>query len=193
MHTAAGSRDGEYGNFEESFESIAAAIKEADGIDAVIGFSQGAAGASMVASLLEPGRREAFDTLAAQGTGMAFPKSFISATTDNGLINPPLKFAAIYCGFVAHYSEYRAFYEPKIATPTLHVLGTVDTVVEEHRSLDLAKLCSNQKTIYHPGGHFLPVTKDMIAVLVGFIRETCGEEEKKEKVEESIENMDVPF
>ncbi len=42
----------------------------------------------------------------------------------------------------------------------------------------------------HPGGHFVPVGKDMAGVLVGFVRECCGE---KKQEEESVEDMDVPF
>lgn len=190
-HNSTGTRAGEYGGFEQSFDAIASSIREAGGIDAVIGFSQGAAAASMVASLLEPGRRAAFDAAAAQGDGaMPYPPSFVDG---DALVNPPLKFAAVYCGFAPRYSEYRAFYDPPISTPTLHVLGTIDTVVDEARSLDLAARCSDATTLYHPGGHFLPVTKDMLAALIGFIRDKCDDVQKDSKAGESVESMDVPI
>lgn len=49
----------------------------------------------------------------------------------------------------------------------------------------------SRKVVIHPGGHFVPVGKDMAGVLLGFIRECC--EVKKGAVEESVEDMDVPF
>ncbi|KAI9739908.1 MAG: hypothetical protein M1818_004964 [Claussenomyces sp. TS43310] len=186
---ASASKSGAYAGIEDGFATIATAIRQAGGVDAVIGFSQGATAAAMVAALLEEGRYEAF-AAAAQTGGIEYPASFLADPTRSEAVNPPLKFAVAYCGFYSPYVEYRAFYEPKIRTPMLHVIGSLDTVVEETRSLDLAARCERQTTVHHPGGHFVPIGKDMAGALVGFIRETCGE---RRKTEQSIENMDLPF
>ena len=146
--------------------SLARVLRDEGPFDGVVGFSQGGALAGMLASLLEPGRKEAFDRLATGADGMAFPQSFIESTGYvEELCHAPLKFAVSYSGFGATTNKlYSAFYEPKIATPMLHFLGSVDTVVEEARSLRLVDACVDARgvkggvgrVVYHPGGHFLP-------------------------------------
>ncbi|KAF2839181.1 FSH1-domain-containing protein, partial [Patellaria atrata CBS 101060] len=189
-----------YEGLEIGLEKIAQVLKEEGPFDGVIGFSQGGAAAGMVASLLEPGRREAFEKLQLE-SGMRYPESFEKDTgymTD--MVHPPFKFAVSYSGFGAASTGkgelYRAFYEPKIKTPMLHILGSVDTVVEEKRSLRLVEACekSEGRVVYHPGGHFLPSSqKQYVGALVGFIREIVAQVENKKKKDENVENMDVPF
>jgi fermentation-respiration switch protein FrsA (DUF1100 family) len=178
----------------------------ADGpFDGVIGFSQGGAAAGMVASLLEEGRRAAFEAAQSKG-GIRFPDSF---TRDSGYIEEsvqaPLKFAVSYSGFGAGTNSlYQAFYEPQIQTPMMHFLGSLDTVVSEERSLRLVEACANgkgkdggvQRVVYHPGGHFLPSSqKQYVGALVAFIREVMSEQAAAapKKEEERVEDMDVPF
>ncbi|OAL56680.1 hypothetical protein IQ07DRAFT_581991 [Pyrenochaeta sp. DS3sAY3a] len=177
-----------------------AAILTAQGpFDGVIGFSQGGACAAMLAALLEPGRRDAFARKEKEG-GMRFPTSFEADADTHGdvpIVHPPLKFAVSYSGFAAlGTSAYTAFYDPKIATPVLHFLGTQDVVVEEARSLALVKACAHggeRYVVYHPGGHFLPSTqKASVNALVGFIKEVLAGK-GGEGEEESVADMDVPF
>ncbi|THW60342.1 hypothetical protein D6C85_06693 [Aureobasidium pullulans] len=201
--------DGEpftYEGLEQGFERIAEVIREKGPFDGAIGFSQGGAAAGMFASLLEEGRRDAFEKQQSQG-GMRYPESFEQDTgfmTD--VIQQPLKFAVSYSGFGAAPNElYTAFYEPKIKTPMLHFLGSVDTVVEEARSLRLVDACVTgrgveggvARVVYHPGGHFLPSSqKQYVAALVAFIREVVGgppEDSLENKKEEKAEDMDMPF
>ncbi|KAK1093531.1 hypothetical protein LTR48_002126 [Friedmanniomyces endolithicus] len=199
-------------SMERGFERIASVLQEhsTEPFAGVIGFSQGGAAAGMVASLLEPGRRHAFETAQAKG-GMRYPDFFVK---DTGYIeetvHPPMRFAVSYSGFsaaMANAGLYQAFYEPKIATPMLHVLGTVDTVVGEDRSLKLVESCvsgsgeGGKRVVYHPGGHFLPSSqKAYVAALVNFIRDVLGEDggsgdapAEGSKKEERAEDMDVPF
>jgi fermentation-respiration switch protein FrsA (DUF1100 family) len=166
---------------EDGFRTIADAIHEVGGVDGVVGFSQGGAAAPMVAALLEPERSEAF----AEAEGMAYPVSFVELRKEQ----PPLRFAVSYSAFLAPSPLYKAFYEPKIRTPMLHVVGTLDSVVEESRSLALVEACVEPKVVYHPGGHFVPIGKEMVGTLVGFIRQCCEEEE----MGENVEDMNVPF
>lgn len=167
---------------------MADAIRNAGGVDGVIGFSQGACAAAFVTSLLEAGRKENFDALVPKG-GMAYPTSFL--VEDSSTINPPLKFSVCYSGFSAPNELYRAFYEPNIRTPLLSVIGSLDSVVEESQCLSLADSCEegSRRVVYHPGGHFVPIGKQMVQVLIGFIKDTCAETEE----EENVEDMDVPF
>lgn len=194
-----------YEGMERGFERVAETIKEEGPFDGAIGFSQGAALSGMLASILEDGRRDAFEKAQSKG-GMRYPESFEQDTgfmTD--VIQQPLKFAVSYSGFAASTNDtYQAFYEPKIQTPMLHFIGSVDTVVEEARSLRLVDACVDSKgvqggvarVVYHPGGHFLPSSqKQYVAALVAFIRETVAGSPggKSAKEEESVEDMDMPF
>jgi hypothetical protein len=74
----------------------------------------------------------------------------------------------------------------------------LDTVVEEERTRGLVERCvgGEERVVVHPGGHFVPVGKEWVGALVGFIRDVVGQEGKEEekgKEEESVEDMDMPF
>jgi len=195
-----------YEGMEMGLERIAQVLKDEGPFDGVLGFSQGGAAASMVSALLEPGRREAFEAKQKDG-GMRYSDSFVQ---DSGFIeetiHPPFKFAVSYSGFAAStHPLYKAFYDPKIVTPMLHVLGSVDTVVSEERSLRLVDACAEgrgaegkaQRLTYHPGGHFLPSSqKQHVSALVAFIKEVLCEEDNYSDLkpqEEKVEDMNVPF
>jgi predicted esterase len=187
-----------YEGMELGFARCADVLKAEGPFDGVIGFSQGGALAGMLASTLETGRREAFEKVLSKG-GMRFPEALEEDTgfvTD--VVHPPFKFAVSYSGFGASNNAlYQAFYEPKIKTPMLHYLGTMDTVVEEKRSLRLVEACEDGskdgRVVYHPGGHFLPSSqRQVVAPLLAFIKETVEGLEQTKK-EESAEDMDVPF
>ena len=185
-----------YDGIEIGLGHVASILKEQGPFDGVVGFSQGGACAAMVASLLESGRRAAFEAHNPHG-GMKYPESF-EGDAGGSAIHPPLKFAVSYSGFLAMgENPYRAFYDPKVQTPILHFLGTQDVVVEEARSLALVKACAHadeKYVVYHPGGHFLPSTqKASVNALIGFIKEVLHDEEVGKKEEESVEDMDVPF
>lgn len=201
----------EYLGLEKGLDSVANVLRTEGPFDGVIGFSQGAALAAMVVSLLEPSRREAFEhfydaKVASEGfnvpasvgpvAGISFPASFEPTT----LLHPPLKFALCYSGFRSPGPRYRGFYEhPPIQTPLLHVLGSLDAVVEESRSRTLIEACAGDpekegKVVWHPGGHFLPSQRTYLDAAVLFIRKCLeGQGDKDKEVEESAEDMDVPF
>lgn len=180
---------GLYIGLEEGLQTILDSIKEAGGVDGVIGFSQGAAVAAFVVSLLEPGRIQDFEQVKAKDpSAFAYPepwKELQAQVQQNGGV----KFAVSYAGFFAPHPAYAAFYEPKIATPLLNVIGSLDSVVEEHRSTGLVDRCVDKKLVYHPGGHFVPIGREMAGALIGWIKECCVEKKK----EELVEDMDVPF
>lgn len=191
-----------YEGLEEGLGAIAKAIRDEGPFDGVVGFSQGAAAAGMVASLLEGRRRrEAFEEAEKRG-GMKYPDTFLSSEGEgekgggNGFVQGPLKFAVCYSGFRAPGKRYAAFYEPKIKTPILHVLGQLDVVVDEVRARALVSACEGGegRVVVHPGGHFVPSQKPWLDAVVRFVR-GCVErgEGEGEKVDGKVEDMDVPF
>jgi hypothetical protein len=180
---------GNYIGLEEGLDTIASTIRDFGGIDAVIGFSQGAAAAGMVASLLEPSRESAFTKyLGSRPDAFKYPESWVGLQE---MCNEGkgLEFAVSYSGFLTPNPLYGGFYEPRIATRFLHFIGSLDSVVEESRSLALVGVCAEGRTVYHPGGHFVPIGKEMASVLVGFVKECFTTKEE----EVGVEDMDVPF
>lgn len=187
-----------YMGLEDGLAAVAKVLREEGPFDGVIGFSQGAAMAAMVASLLERGRKDAFAKAKAKEGGggvdvFEYPSSFAD------LSHPPFRFAICYSGFRSPGARYRGFYEePAVQTPVLHVLGTLDAVVEESRSRSLIEACvgdpeSEGKVVWHPGGHFLPSQRPYLDAAVVFIKESVEEKKGKAGEEEDVNDMDLPF
>ncbi|KAK4102305.1 hypothetical protein N658DRAFT_469925 [Parathielavia hyrcaniae] len=130
-------------------------------IDGVIGFSQGGCVAGMLASALEGGRAEKDVPAEHRGWVEAVRQA-------NG--GRPLRFAVVYSGFYAVPGDLAWLYEPKISTPTLHFLGSLDTVVDERRSRGLVERCEAPLVLTHPGGHYVPVSKEWVIPLAGFVK-----------------------
>ena len=173
---------------------------ERDGpFDGVIGFSQGAAAAAMTASLLEPGRQEAFADRENNAGGIAFPPAFAR------LSHPPLHFMVSYSGFASTFPGYAAFYKPLIATPSLHFLGTLDTVLEESWARALLESCEHRSAgpdetlVVHPGGHSVPLGRRELLVVTGFIRSIYESDQaqqasvSKTLKDQDVLDMDLPF
>ena len=196
-----------YEGLEAGLGVIAERIREEGPFDGVVGFSQGGCAAGMVAALLEGrGRREGFEVARKDG-GIEYPESFLERAEGEGkeglggerFVQEPLKFAVAYGGFRAPGEKYVGFYEPRIRTPVLSVLGAVDVVVEEKKAMTLVEACEEgtRKVVVHPGGHFVPSQKPWLDAVVGFIQECVegkgGQQREKQEEEVSAEDMDVPF
>lgn len=160
--------DGVYPGLNSALDSVASTLKSSGPFNGVIGFSQGAALAAIVASLLEPNRKDAFTALEG-GEGIQYPSTF------NSLEHSPLKFAIIISGYTALDPSYRPFYEPGIRTPTLHILGSMDNVVDEEHSRRLVESChvadgKQPVVIRHFGGHVIPAGKKELAFVAQFVK-----------------------
>jgi len=184
-----------YKGLELGLARIAETIRKEGPFDGCIGFSQGGAAAAIVASLLEEGRKEAFDTAHNKDAEhIEYPHSFLEE--DGSIIQRPLRFAVVYSGFAAPSENYAAFYEPKIKTPLLHFLGSLDTLVDEQRSRVLVDSCigGEERVVTHPGGHFVPNQKLWLDASTRFIAECINGDKQTNLVhEENVEDMDVPF
>ncbi|KAL9082538.1 MAG: hypothetical protein Q9159_006339 [Coniocarpon cinnabarinum] len=129
----------------------------------------------------------------------------------NGCIHPSFKFCISYSGFGATTNPlYTPFYEPSIKTPILHFLGSVDTIVEEERSMRLVRSCADngkgavgkdgrrrERVIRHPGGHIVPTASNYVGFVAEFVGECLRFEDRLKGEgsgkEEKVEEMDVPF
>ncbi|RAL06447.1 alpha/beta hydrolase [Aspergillus ibericus CBS 121593] len=180
-----------YTDLHLGLQTIAETILTEGPFDGVIGFSQGAAMAAIVASLLEPGREEAVTRFLDAGVPGVWWEEVRK-------VQPQMKFAVCYSGFRAPGPRYRGFYEPGVRTPVLHVLGSLDAVVEEGRSRALIEACevggeAKGRVVVHPGGHFVPAQRPYLDAVVGFVRDVLEGEKKGVVVEEDVNDMDLPF
>lgn len=149
-----------YRFFDEGMAVIATAIQEAGGVDGVCGFSQGGAATAIVAAALETQRP------IPEGPDGDWARKLREA---NG--GRPAKFAVSYSGFYAPIERLQWCYEPKLTTPTLHYIGSLDTVVDENRNRELIARCEDQTVVIHPGGHHVPISKEWAMPLAGFIKQ----------------------
>ncbi|KAG2163760.1 hypothetical protein JADG_003499 [Aureobasidium aubasidani] len=150
-----------YNGLDVALRRIADTIREEGPFDGVVGFSQGAAAAMMVASLLESGRKDVFDR-AETASGMSYPTAFVS---ENAAIQPPLKFVVAMSGFGGtRVPEYQAFYHSKITTPALHILGRADGFIKPAMGQEVIDACANPQVLYHSGGHAVPKADELESV-----------------------------
>lgn len=203
---------------EEGFATIKETIRDKGPFDGVIGFSQGAALAAMVASALEesdeaqaaPSSRQRRDLPTGFQLVDSQAQQTQTQTQEQEQMQGRLKFAIFYSGFRAADSRCDPFFTPKISTPTMHVLGQLDTVVEQSRSKLLVACCSCEEgggreggrdsmgvvVITHPGGHFVPSQRASLDPVTGFVRACLAGKDEKKGIggkEQRVEDMDVPF
>ncbi|KAF8637785.1 hypothetical protein AX17_002576 [Amanita inopinata Kibby_2008] len=126
-----------YTGLEDSLLSVRDVLKERQ-FDGVLGFSQGAALAAVVAALLER------------------PHLYPPFLVDGKPPHPPLEFCIAVSGFKPGGHICEPIFTPSFSTPTLHVIGKTDVVVVEERSKQLIHVSSNKRVEEHIGGHFVP-------------------------------------
>ena len=163
--------------------------------DGVIGFSQGAALAGLLASALEKDR-------VFPEADMGFPSPFEEdQNTGRERWHPPLKFAVIYSGLRVMDVRCRSFYENGgiKETRVLHIIGAVDSVLDERRSRALVDCCGSggKEVVVHPGGHFVPSQRPWLDAVVRFVREVIEGDDIKRSIatinDDAVEDMEVPF
>lgn len=165
---------------DRSLEYLFRFCEEEGPFDGVIGFSQGACIAALLASLYEKDRKSAFDYFEQQSSGkdlseqsIPYPRASAPAETKQG----PFKFVVSYSGFAVPGPKFQAFYShPKITTPILHFYGTLDTLVSEERIRTLVNACEGDpekagRVVTHPGGHTVPFKRPFMDKTVDFLKE----------------------
>ncbi|KAK0726219.1 serine hydrolase FSH [Apiosordaria backusii] len=161
---------GSYRLVQQGMTQLASAIEEAGGeIEGVIGFSQGGCVASILAASLEGFRQPAEE----------HRKWVERIRAANG--GKQLKFWVSYSGFWAVDQGLSGWlYEPKVQTPSLHYFGGLDTVVDESRSQGLVERSEGAVKVVHPGGHYVPVSKEWVMPLAGFVLKYLEEPKAEE-------------
>lgn len=129
-----------------------------------------------------------------QGAAMA---GLVALTWKETFGKPDLKFCVLYSGFKLDTSEssgneqYAKYYADKLpgSLKLLTVYGELDTVVEEERLLSLYNYYKLQLDLLkHPGGHFVPNSKVYVEQVCNWI-ESLDAAKPEEKKEESLDDL----
>ena len=149
--------------------------------DGVVGFSQGAAIAFMLASLCEstPARAAA---LAAQ-----------AAPVSCSAPQKPFTFAIAVSGFRGSLPYYDGFYEPKIATPSLHVVANWDTVLDERGPAMLVSACEGARVVRHPGAHVFPSCGSALRRMLDFVHQHVTPTPQRSFVDAKVPGSEVSW
>ncbi|KAJ2779668.1 Ovarian cancer-associated protein 2 [Coemansia javaensis] len=157
----------------ESLAFIGRLLNEQGPFDGIVGFSQGAALAVLVAALLE---------------GRAGP------LTMGEVSHPPIKFLMLAGAFQLEMPIYDYVYAEQFSIPSLHFRGVYDTVVSSERSLKLQNCFVDPAVFEFVGGHFIPQSpacaRAMRAFLAPFIP-GLAEPAATESTEEPASNPHV--
>ncbi|KOX67621.1 Ovarian cancer-associated 2 protein like protein, partial [Melipona quadrifasciata] len=117
--------------FEDSVAIIEKAFQESGPFDGILGFSQGAAFATLLCFMQE-----------------------------KNLLQIKFDFAIIISGFKSLCTPHAVYYNGKINIPSLHIYGKTDQVIPTERTEEICKMFINKTNIIHEGGHYIPSKKE---------------------------------
>lgn len=160
-------QDGIYKLFEESYAYVVNHIKQNGPYDGIIGFSQGAAMAALVASSTHLTGLEAFK-VAVLFSGYAFTVANFPVSEEE-----MTELFEHYAVRTTLNEKYVRLYSNRgsMKTSVITVYGTEDGVVPPVRSQFLASLYGDKSTIFvHDGGHYVPKKKQILDPIVEKIR-----------------------
>ncbi|TRY68697.1 hypothetical protein TCAL_13189 [Tigriopus californicus] len=128
--------------FEESLTSIKALVESHGPFDGILGFSQGAA--------------------------MLLLLSLMQA---RGQLSFSFKFAILVAPFRSRSSQHEHWFlnAPKIAIPSLLVIGDGDKIIDREMSDELLDYFENPEILRHEGGHFVPATGQQKPAYISFV------------------------
>lgn len=146
----------QYKGLLKSLEVLAAMLRE-NPFDGIIGFSQGATLATMLAALCEGGTAR-LRALARQGEHISIvpPQS-------------PFKFALLSCGYKGTEKYYSGFYSPQLTTPILFDIATLDHMVEPWQSDEWVSVCAKGQKMLRQGGHLFPTNEKSLCGMASFV------------------------
>jgi surfactin synthase thioesterase subunit len=93
-----------------------------------------------------------------------------------------------FSGFPLGHPSYNQLYDPKVETPILHVIGTMDTMIDESQSLRLRDRCTDSSLHYFFGTHYVPRDTDFLEALTLFFDHVFKRKEGKEDEWEDLES-----
>ncbi|EIM80761.1 FSH1-domain-containing protein [Stereum hirsutum FP-91666 SS1] len=146
---------------EESIEFLKGVLTKGPRFDGIFGFSQGAAMAVILATLLEK------------------PETYPSFLVDGQPPHPPFSFCVSISGFVPPGPICASLLTPSApyTTPTLHVMGKNDILVVEERSKALLEVSAKKRVEVHDGGHFVPSKANWRNFFKAYLKQAPADDE----------------
>ncbi|KAJ9312373.1 hypothetical protein DTO271D3_7389 [Paecilomyces variotii] len=156
-----------YKGLEDSLSSVATFIRNRP-IHGVIGFSQGAAMSGMITSILDC-RDNPSKVAALRGQGLPVD-DFLNLPGQH-----PLRFFIGCGGYQGTLKYYGSLYDWPIQTPSCHTIADIDGVVEDYRTINLARCFSSAKMVHYFGSHFVPRDRATVQTLASFaVKNSCS-------------------
>lgn len=150
----------EYRGIEHSLSSVARFLHGTP-IQGVIGFSQGAALAGMVCSLLECHKNpDKIAAIRAQGLPV---DDYLSLPDQERL-----RFIIAIGGYQGSPKYYGSLYQWPLQTPSIHTFASMDAIVEPVLSMNLARSFTSYETVEYFGSHFVPRDPASVNALARF-------------------------
>ncbi|KAJ2850135.1 Ovarian cancer-associated protein 2 [Coemansia brasiliensis] len=134
----------------KTLDLISKVLEEQGPFDGILGFSQGAALAVIISELLAQ-------------KDLQGPLSLGNTT------HPPIKFLVLAGAFQIEVPEYEYLYRETLSVPSLHIMGTYDTVVEPERSIKVQGYFDKPQVFEFVGGHFIPQSPQCARVMRAFL------------------------
>ncbi|KAJ2158219.1 Ovarian cancer-associated protein 2 [Coemansia sp. RSA 552] len=135
----------------KSLRMIGKVLAEQGPFDGVLGFSQGAALAIVIAALLQGGQ--------ASGGPLSL----------GDVDHPPFRFMVLAGAFELEVPEYSYLYADRIDIPSLHLAGEYDTVISPERSQQVRSFFVAPELFEFVGGHFIPQSPQCARVMRSFL------------------------
>jgi len=131
-------RNNVYEGWDASVTYLKTLCREQGPFDGVLGFSQGASLAAILAASLEHPER--------------------TPETSEPIQNKPFRFVISVSGFRPADPKFDSLFRDQIQTPVMLIVGANDSIVTSERSQTLVERCANIRVVRHPGEHYLPTS-----------------------------------
>ncbi|KAJ1933600.1 hypothetical protein FBU59_005975 [Linderina macrospora] len=94
--------------------------------------------------------------------------------------HPPFKFAVLSGAVIMELGEMTKLFDTQFTTPSMHMMGTLDTVIDIKGSKYLAAKFDNPVIYEFVGGHFLPNTPHARRAMRAFLKDFIPVDEEPE-------------
>jgi predicted esterase len=133
------------------------------GFDGVLGFSQGAALAGLLAGLRENQLREI----------QVHENQVRENQVRQNAGRIGFDFAVMFGGFKNDAPQHAELYRHTFALPSVHVIGGADRIIPPPESLELANQFQSPVVLEHSGGHIIPRDRAVLDGVAQFLDRMC--------------------
>ena len=110
-----------------------------------------------------------FDGILGFSQGAAFASLLCTLQNDPTVTGIDFKFAIVMAGFKSLVTPHSALYSNPINCPSFHSIGSTDAVIPTQSSEDLLDTFVDGVPYRHDGGHYIPSSPHLRTALVEFL------------------------